>query len=61
MDIDKRTLIPGWAGELEPDELEFVKNELKRRPGLRTKWGFKEKAKEFSDKKVQKGANNASL
>ena len=25
------------------------------------KWGFKEKAKEFSDKKVQKGANNASL
>ena len=57
MAIDKRILIPGWAGELEPDELKFVKNELKRRPGLREKCGFKKDSKEFPDKKVQKGAN----
>ena len=31
MAIDKRILIPGWAGELEPDELKFVKKELKRK------------------------------
>ena len=57
MAIDERILIPGGAGELEPDELQFVKQELKRRPGLRVKWGFTKEAKKFPDKKVQQGAN----
>ena len=51
--MDKRILIPGWAGSLEPDELKFVIKALKRRPGLRVKWGFKKESKEFSAKKVQ--------
>ena len=51
--MDERILIPGWAGSLEPDEIKFVIKALKRRPGLRVKWGFDKEAKEFSTKKVQ--------
>ena len=51
--MDKRILIPGWAGSLEPDELKFVIKALKRRPGLRVKWGFDKEAKEFPVNKVQ--------
>jgi len=51
--MDKRILIPGWAGSLEPDELTFVIKALKRRPGLRVKWGFKKEAEEFPTKKIQ--------
>ena len=51
--MDKRILIPGWAGSLEPDELKFVVKALKRSPGLRTKWGFDKEATEFPATKVQ--------
>ena len=55
--MDTRILIPGWAGLLDPDELKFVIKALKRRPGLRVKWGFDKDAKEFPIKKVQKIAS----
>jgi len=51
--MDKRILIPGWAGSLEPDEIKFVMKALKRRPGLRVKWGFDKEAKEFPAEQVQ--------
>lgn len=55
--MDERILIPGWAGSLEPDEIKFVIKALKRRPGLRVKWGFGREAKEFPVKEVQQTAS----
>lgn len=34
-------LRPGWAGTLTDDELEFIIMELRRRPGLAKRWGFR--------------------
>ena len=42
---DLRMLEPGWAGELAPDELEFVQAELHRDKKLAFKWGFRPGAK----------------
>lgn len=38
--IDKRILEPGWAGEPEPTELEFLARKLQRDGRLANKWGF---------------------
>ena len=38
--IDQRTLEPGFAGELAPDELEYVTAELLRDKKLAFRWGF---------------------
>ena len=57
MDIDKRILIPGWAGSLEPEEIKFVVQQLKKRPALREKWGFSRNATKYPIKKLQEGAS----
>ena len=36
----KRLLKPGWAGEPELEELEFLQNRLTRDRRLAAKWGF---------------------
>jgi hypothetical protein len=41
-------LQPGWSGTLGDDELDFIVTELRRRPGLRVTWGFKQKQQRFS-------------
>jgi len=51
--FDIRLLTPGFGGELDDDELEALKQELVRRPGLRERWGFGEKER-ITKKKVQK-------
>ena len=38
--IDKRILEPGWAGEPEPAELEFLSQRLQKDRRLANKWGF---------------------
>ena len=38
--IDKRILEPGWAGETESTEVEFLTAKLKKDRRLATKWGF---------------------
>ena len=50
---DNRPLPPGFGGELGPDELEALRKELLRRPGLRERWGFEEKER-ITKKKIQK-------
>ncbi len=42
---DPRLLEPGWAGELAPDELEFIQGELAADKKLAFKWGFRPGAK----------------
>jgi len=52
---DIRLLTPGYGGELGPEELEALQQELLRRPGLRERWGFGEKER-ITKKKIQKAA-----
>jgi len=42
---DFRLLEPGWAGELAPDEFEFVQADLHRDKKLAFRWGFRPGAK----------------
>ena len=50
--FDIRLLTPGFGGELDDEELEALKEELLRRPGLRERWGFGEKER-ITKKKIQ--------
>ena len=52
---DIRLLTPGYSGELSPEELEAVQEELIRRPGLRKRWGFNEKER-ITKTKIQRMA-----
>ena len=46
-------LQPGWSGTLADDELDFIVTELRRRPGLRVTWGFKQKQQRFSREAIK--------
>ena len=50
---DMRLLTPGYSGELSTEELEAVRHELLRRPGLRKRGGFGEK-EHITKKKIQR-------
>jgi len=49
-----KLLIPGWAGDLTPEDLALLKAVLKRKPALRRRWGFK--TSRFSDAEIRKVA-----
>lgn len=38
MPLDKRLLVPGWAGPLTLEEARYIQQELKKNPALRRKW-----------------------
>ena len=42
---DPRLLVPGWGGDLSPDEFDFVQDELIRDKKLAYEWGFRPNAK----------------
>jgi len=46
-------LSPGYIGDINTKELEFIHNELKRREGLRKRWGFKEGLTRISEKAIR--------
>ncbi len=49
IESEVKTLLlePGYAGVLSLEEAEVIQAELIRRPSLRRRWGFKERAKSF--------------
>ena len=49
----KKLLIPGWAGELKPDELRYIKSQLRQLPSLKRRWGFKPSARRLSEKRIR--------
>jgi len=49
----RKILEPGWAGELSPAELAYIKSQLKASPSLKRRWGFKPSAKRFSEKHIR--------
>jgi len=46
-------LEPGWAGELDDVELEYIKSHLRQSPSLRRRWGFRPSAKRFSENHIR--------
>jgi hypothetical protein len=44
---------PGWAGELNQDELSYIIAQLVRSHSLKRNWGFKPLAKRLSEKYVR--------
>ena len=46
-------LKPGWAGDLDPDELAFIKSKLRQSPSLRRRWGFRPSAKRLSESHIR--------
>ena len=54
----KRLLEPGWAGDLEPDELAYVKSELRQSASLRRRWGFRPSAKRLSESRIRAVASD---
>lgn len=49
---------PGWAGELSPDELAYIKSQLKKSPSLKRRWGFRPTAKRLSESHIRDVARN---
>jgi hypothetical protein len=49
----KRLLEPGWAGDLGPDELAYIKSELRGSASLRRRWGFRPSAKRLSESRIR--------
>lgn len=49
----EKLLEPGWAGELDDVELEYIKSHLKQSPSLRRRWGFRPSAKRFSESHIR--------
>ena len=46
-------LEPGWAGELDPVELAYIKSQLRQSSLLRRRWGFRPSAKRLSEKRIR--------
>jgi len=46
-------LEPGWGGDLDDVELEYVLSELKKSPSLRRRWGFRPSAKRLSRSRIR--------
>ena len=44
---------PGWAGEIDRDELEYIKSQLQCPPSLKRRWGFKPSAKRLPGKHIR--------
>ena len=54
----KKLIEPGWAGELSPDELVYIKSQLKQSPSLKRRWGFRPSAKRLSEAHIRTVARN---
>ena len=55
---EEKLLEPGWAGEFGPDEVAYLKLQLRRSPSLRRRWGFRPSARRFSEGHVRAIARN---
>jgi len=54
----KRLLEPGWAGYLNPDELAYIKTQLRQSASLRRRWGFHPSAKRLSESRIRAVASD---
>ena len=49
----KKLPIPGWAGEVNPEELAYIKSTLFANRRLRAHWGFKRGTGRLSEEKIK--------
>jgi hypothetical protein len=54
----EKLLEPGWAGELSPYELAYVRSQLRQSSSLRRRWGFRPSAKRLSESRIRAIARN---
>ena len=54
----EKLLEPGWAGELSPYELAYVRSQLRQSSSLRRRWGFRPSAKRLSESRMRAVARN---
>lgn len=52
-DMEPEILEPGYAGSVTPKVIDFIRHELRRRPGLRVRWGFREDQQRFADNDIK--------
>ena len=55
----RKLLEPGWAGELSPDELAYVKSRLRQSPSLKRRWDFRPSAKRLSESRIRAVATDS--
>ena len=55
--MDYRILEPGWAGELDDEQIAYIRNALHRDPELAYQWGFRRASKRFSDDMIRRVAD----
>ena len=54
LEVNMENLLePGWAGELDPVELAYIKSQLRQSSLLRRRWGFRLSAKRLSEKRIR--------
>jgi hypothetical protein len=54
LEVNMENLLePGWAGELDPVELAYIKSQLRQSSLLRRRWGFRPSAKRLSEKRIR--------
>ena len=49
----EKLLEPGWAGDLDGVELDYVASELSKSESLRRRWGFRPTAKRLSKSRIR--------
>jgi hypothetical protein len=49
----EKLLEPGWAGDVDDVELDYIKCELRKSASLRRRWGFRPSAKRLSDSHIR--------
>ena len=49
----EKLLEPGWAGDLDHVELEYIKSRLRESATLRRRWGFRPSAKRLSEQRIR--------
>lgn len=54
--LKHKLLLPGWAGQLAPDELEIVQEELFSDKVLAFRWGFRPSAKRRAEEAIHQVA-----
>ena len=54
--LSPNLLQPGWAGELFPDELAFIKSVLKKDRRFRARWGMGKGTGRINDEKIHRVA-----
>ena len=54
--LKHKLVLPGWAGHLDPDELEIVEEELLSDKVLAFRWGFRPSAKRRAEEAIHQVA-----